>query len=66
MTVTSPNSRGRRDGVEGDRDSRQFGRPLLNLAMSPLIFFQCYADFLTTEATVTMTRRDGGDATAPP
>jgi hypothetical protein len=38
MTVTSPNSRGRRDGVEDDRDSHQFGRPLLNLATWPPIF----------------------------
>jgi hypothetical protein len=66
MTVTSSNSRGRRDGVEGDRDSRQFGRPLLNLATWPPNFFQCHANLLTTEATVTVTRRDGGDATAPP
>ena len=65
MTVTSPNSRGRRDGVEGDCDSRQFGRPLLNLATWPPNFFQCHANLLTTEATVTVTGGDGGDATAP-
>jgi hypothetical protein len=66
MTVTSPNSRGRRDRVEGDRDSRQFGRPLSNFFLIFCDFFQCHADFLTTEATVTVTHRDGGDATAPP
>jgi hypothetical protein len=66
MTVTSPNSQGRRDRVEGDRDSRQFGRPLSIFFWIFCDFFQCHADFLTTEATVTVTHRDGGDATAPP
>jgi hypothetical protein len=66
MTVTSPNSRGRRDGVEGDRDSCQFERPPAIFFWIFCDFFQCHADLLTTEATVTVTHRDGGDATAPP